>query len=195
MYNYSYRGCLVSDMLDLSPSLSPSPPPRSYYSNMARRNRPQKSARPRSSNYWKKKLLEFEENHPLRWGHSGYKDHHPEEFASAEDTDVEKICHRQLRKRKKTARLMNIVTKKTRYEKRGKKRTVLTKKKKRTCDCSRSSEESGISSHVYEESRRQKRKRRAGVDGERRKSRWRKEQKDKEIEFGAATSHQPEPFS
>uniref|UniRef100_UPI00398EA69D uncharacterized protein NKAPD1 n=1 Tax=Pristiophorus japonicus TaxID=55135 RepID=UPI00398EA69D len=39
----------------------------------------------RETRYWKKKLYEFEESDPNRWGHSGYKELYPEEFKSESD--------------------------------------------------------------------------------------------------------------
>lgn len=191
MYEYYCRCRLASDMPDHSPSLSPSPPPQSYYADLARHSYPQKSAT--SSNYWNKKLLKFEETFPLRWGHSGYKDQHPDEFASTADSDVEeKNCPRQMVKRRKRARMTDTVTKKSRYEereKREKKRIILKRRKERTSDCNSSSEESDSSSHACGESRRQKRRRRERVDRERRRKKRRKRHKEKEMECAAATQH------
>ncbi|XP_061915921.1 NKAP domain containing 1 isoform X2 [Entelurus aequoreus] len=39
----------------------------------------------REARYWTRKLYEFEDNDPDRWGHSGFKELYPEEFGSGSD--------------------------------------------------------------------------------------------------------------
>ncbi|KAM9812569.1 NKAP domain containing 1 [Syngnathus typhle] len=39
----------------------------------------------RETRYWTRKLYDFEDNDPDRWGHSGFKELYPEEFASDSD--------------------------------------------------------------------------------------------------------------
>ncbi|XP_065911588.1 uncharacterized protein NKAPD1-like [Dysidea avara] len=79
------RGRLVSDAMD-SPDQSSSP----------------------SSTYWSRQLMKEEESDPCRWGHGGYKELYPEEFASTGGDDTsdsspsDTSVHRKKRKRKRS---------------------------------------------------------------------------------------------
>ncbi|XP_057695197.1 NKAP domain containing 1 [Corythoichthys intestinalis] len=66
----------------------------------------------REARYWTKKLYEFEDNDPDRWGHSGFKELYPEEFESESDKSstgkkeghrrkVSKSKHSKKKKKKK----------------------------------------------------------------------------------------------
>nr|XP_061796899.1 uncharacterized protein NKAPD1-like [Nerophis lumbriciformis] len=63
----------------------------------------------REARYWTKKLYEFEDNDPDRWGHSGFKELYPEEFESESSTGkkeghrrkVSKSKHSKKKKKKK----------------------------------------------------------------------------------------------
>lgn len=71
----------MSDNFDYS-----SPSPRSSSSSRSPSHLPVSPSH--SSNYWTKKLMKLEESDTLRWGHSGYKEHHPDEFMSSSDSEV-----------------------------------------------------------------------------------------------------------
>eukprot|EP00795_Rhopilema_esculentum_P004707 gene4707-21001_t len=45
-------------------------------------------AAPTKAGIWTKRLMEFEENDPDRWGHSGFKELYPGDFDSAEEQDA-----------------------------------------------------------------------------------------------------------
>nr|XP_057936141.1 NKAP domain containing 1 [Doryrhamphus excisus]XP_057936142.1 NKAP domain containing 1 [Doryrhamphus excisus] len=74
----------------------------------------------REARYWSRKLYEFEDNDPDRWGHSGFKELYPEEFESDSDKSSttktghhrseaskskhsKKSSHKKKKKRKKEA--------------------------------------------------------------------------------------------
>lgn len=82
-----YRGHLISDNLEISPSTSSSTsisPPSSPQSEST-----SSKTRPTHFNYWTRKLMKMEDTDPFRWGHSGYKEQHPSEFISSESEEEE----------------------------------------------------------------------------------------------------------
>ena len=90
-----YRGHLVSDDLDVSPSPSSSPLLSSPQSGST-----SSEACSTRSNYWTRKLMKMEESDPFRWGHSGYKEQHPNEFISSSESE-EEVSKRHKKKKKK----------------------------------------------------------------------------------------------
>ena len=93
-----YRGRLISDTFDQSPSSSPSPPPHSSYTSSIHQSRSQNSSH--SSNYWTRQLMKAEESDPFRWGHSGYKEQHPKEFISSNDSGDDVKVGKKKKKKK-----------------------------------------------------------------------------------------------
>ena len=96
--------CLVSDTREArrysdTPSLSPSPPSRDYYSHEIHHRSKHKKKTP--SDYWTRELVKAEEADPFRWGHSGYKEQHPEEFVGSGSSETEKEVLEKPKKKKK----------------------------------------------------------------------------------------------
>ncbi len=101
------RGRLISDDLHYSPSTSPSPPSSSSQSpahlspaHLSPAHKSRSSSSTHSANYWTRQLMKAEETDPFRWGHSGYKEQHPQEFKSS-SSETEKVEVHKKKKNKK----------------------------------------------------------------------------------------------
>eukprot|EP00118_Oscarella_pearsei_P008859 m.47805 g.47805 ORF g.47805 m.47805 type:complete len:172 (+) comp33826_c0_seq5:32-547(+) len=81
----------------------PSRSRRRSYSDSPRRRRSRSRSRKRDepSFYWTRELMKMEEEDPTRWGHSGYKELHPEEFGSKDKREDVEIDNKSSKKRKK----------------------------------------------------------------------------------------------
>ncbi|XP_065834582.1 uncharacterized protein NKAPD1-like isoform X1 [Oscarella lobularis] len=74
--------------------------------------------------HWTRKLMEMEEDDPTRWGHSGYKELHPEEFglpSAAREKSPPKT--KKLKKDKKRKKKSSSKTKKKKKRKKEEKDT------------------------------------------------------------------------
>ncbi|KAM9852963.1 uncharacterized protein NKAPD1 isoform 2-T2 [Aulostomus maculatus] len=109
--------------------------------------------------YWTRKLYEFEDNDPDRWGHSGFKELYPEEFESDSDKAAKKIGQHRMKKSKSATE--------TSLSKRSKKSSRRKKKKKKKKEeggrgkkatCSSSSHSSDDSSTPKDKQRRKRTK-------------------------------------
>ncbi|XP_072547290.1 uncharacterized protein NKAPD1 isoform X2 [Salminus brasiliensis] len=79
----------------------------------------------REARYWTRKLYEFEENDPDRWGHSGFKELYPEEFQSDGETGCTKR-HRTNGKEKTSADKRKTSKKSSKRKKKKKKKRQRT---------------------------------------------------------------------
>ncbi|XP_070987073.1 uncharacterized protein NKAPD1-like isoform X1 [Oncorhynchus clarkii lewisi] len=123
----------------------------------------------RKARYWTKKLYDFEANDSDRWGHSGFKELHPEEFKS--DWDRDRGDDQNGHWRKKTSRL------KTAKSKHLKKSSKKKKEEKR-----RIGESDGESSSDKSDSVKQEQKRKSSKSKHKRKKRESEEESSSEEE-------------
>ena len=130
----TYRGRLVSDTLDndsrgYSGSTSPSSPDRSHSPADIRGE----------SRDLCKRLMRQEERDPFRWGHAGFKELYPDEFASSEEerngegkSESEKRKERKSHSRKrKREHKDKSETKRRKLKKSGEGKSETSSKKKR----------------------------------------------------------------
>ncbi|XP_029922726.1 uncharacterized protein NKAPD1 [Myripristis murdjan] len=99
----------------------------------------------RDARYWTRKLYEFEANDPDRWGHSGFKELYPEEFASdSEEASSTKNGHHKKKKSSTDAAKPKRSKKSSRKKKKKKKKKNEEEKRKRVESSSSSDESSAI---------------------------------------------------
>ena len=132
---------------------------------MSRYDHPQ---RLNSSKHINKKLLRADEIDPSRWGHSGYKEQYPEDFASTDEERDSGECSRHKTKKRKKRKLVD-----------GRE----NKRMKRQWEAgSTSSDEDGDSSSTShgEAQKRRKKKRRKSKKLEREKRKHKKKRRHKD---------------
>ncbi|XP_077467119.1 uncharacterized protein NKAPD1 isoform X2 [Stigmatopora argus] len=78
----------------------------------------------REARYWTRKLYEFEDNDPDRWGHSGFKELYPEEFESDSEKSSASKKEHQRRKASKSKRSKKKKRKKKDEEQEAKRKKV-----------------------------------------------------------------------
>jgi len=116
--------------------------------------RVQKRAAQLGSSYWTKKLMKVEEDDPDRWGHAGYKELYPEEFAeskSSESSDEPKK-HKKKRKRSKRKKRQKKSSRSSVEPSSSRKKTK-SRRKQRSRSPVRSQSRSTSSSRSYSRSR------------------------------------------
>ncbi|XP_029302419.1 uncharacterized protein NKAPD1 [Cottoperca gobio] len=109
----------------------------------------------REARYWSRKLYEFEANDSDRWGHGGFKELYPEEFAS--DGDTKKSGRHKMKKSKSdTEAGLSKRSKKSSRKKTKKKKKKDEAEKRKKAECS-SSDSSSDDSNVTKDKQHRKR--------------------------------------
>ncbi|KAG7243155.1 hypothetical protein INR49_016530, partial [Caranx melampygus] len=113
----------------------------------------------REARYWTRKLYEFEDKDPDRWGHSGFKELYPEEFESDSEKikATKKIGRHKLKKSKSdTEASLSKHSKKSSRKKKKKKKKKEEDIQRKKAKCS-SSDNSSDNSSVAKDKQRRKR--------------------------------------
>ncbi|XP_019729941.1 uncharacterized protein NKAPD1 isoform X1 [Hippocampus comes] len=109
----------------------------------------------REARYWTRKLYDFEDNDPDRWGHSGFKELYPEEFESDSSTTKEEDHKSKASKSKRSKKKKKKKKKKKEEEAEGKrKKTASSNDSNRTTSHHKSKKKE----RTYEDRERRKRK-------------------------------------
>ncbi|KAM9801388.1 uncharacterized protein NKAPD1 [Neosynchiropus ocellatus] len=91
----------------------------------------------RDARYWTRKLYEFEDKDPDRWGHSGFKELYPEDFES--ESEHSGTTKKSRSKKSKSAKETSNSKKSSRKKKKKKKKHDEGRRKKTACSSSDSS--------------------------------------------------------
>ncbi|XP_077397218.1 uncharacterized protein NKAPD1 [Festucalex cinctus] len=113
----------------------------------------------REARYWTRKLYQFEDNDPDRWGHSGFKELYPEEFES--DSDKSSTAKKEAAHKSRASKSKR--SKKKKKKKKKKKEEEVEAKRKRAdssddSDRTKSRHKSKKRQRKDEDQRRRKRK-------------------------------------